>query len=116
PRSTAGSGGGSRPDRRSARSGPVGGPGDPYGGARARGLGGRLRVRDRGDRCGRGQPSRASEPESAAGGPRPGPTISIMPTTDLAPFHLAARNGYFEGVHVETVTALTRPGVARRAD
>jgi len=34
-------------------------------------------------------------------------TVSIMPTTDLAPFHLAVQNGYFadEGLQVETVTA-----------
>ncbi|MGH3588136.1 MAG: ABC transporter substrate-binding protein, partial [Pseudonocardia sp.] len=34
-------------------------------------------------------------------------TVSIMPTTDLAPFHLAVQNGYFaaEGLRVETVTA-----------
>ncbi|WP_091669288.1 ABC transporter substrate-binding protein [Amycolatopsis marina] len=34
-------------------------------------------------------------------------TVSIMPTTDLAPFHLAMKNGYFtdEGLNVETVNA-----------
>jgi NitT/TauT family transport system substrate-binding protein len=33
--------------------------------------------------------------------------VSIMPTTDLAPFHLAERRGYFaaEGLQVSTVTA-----------
>ncbi|WP_240686828.1 ABC transporter substrate-binding protein [Amycolatopsis suaedae] len=33
--------------------------------------------------------------------------ISIMPTIDVAPFHLAMKNGYFkqEGLEVETVTA-----------
>jgi NitT/TauT family transport system substrate-binding protein len=46
-----------------------------------------------------------SQPE-AEGSP-PTLTVSIMPTTDLAPFHLAVQNGYFEaeGVRVEAVTA-----------
>jgi NitT/TauT family transport system substrate-binding protein len=48
-----------------------------------------------------------SEPEPAAGGAPPRLTVSIMPTTDLAPFHLAVQNGYFEaeGVQVEAVPA-----------
>jgi NitT/TauT family transport system substrate-binding protein len=48
-----------------------------------------------------------SEPEPAADGAPPALTVSIMPTTDLAPFHLAVQNGYFqaEGVRVEAVTA-----------
>jgi NitT/TauT family transport system substrate-binding protein len=48
-----------------------------------------------------------AESEPAAEGAPPTLTVSIMPTTDLAPFHLAARNGYFEaeGVRVETVTS-----------
>jgi NitT/TauT family transport system substrate-binding protein len=48
-----------------------------------------------------------SEPEPAAEGAPPTLTVSIMPTTDLAPFHLAVQNGYFqaEGVQVEAVTA-----------
>jgi NitT/TauT family transport system substrate-binding protein len=47
-----------------------------------------------------------SEPEPAGGAP-PRLTVSIMPTTDLPPFHLAMRNGYFdaEGVQVEAVPA-----------
>jgi len=48
-----------------------------------------------------------SEPAPAAEGAPPRLTVSIMPTTDLAPFHLAAQNGYFdaEGVQVEAVPA-----------
>jgi NitT/TauT family transport system substrate-binding protein len=48
-----------------------------------------------------------SEAAPAADGAPPVLTVSIMPTTDLAPFHLAMQNGYFEaeGVRVEAVTA-----------
>jgi NitT/TauT family transport system substrate-binding protein len=48
-----------------------------------------------------------SESEPATDGAPPTLTVSIMPTTDLAPFHLAVQNEYFqaEGVQVEAVTA-----------
>jgi NitT/TauT family transport system substrate-binding protein len=48
-----------------------------------------------------------SAPEPATEGAPPKLTVSIMPTTDLAPLHLAVQNGYFdaEGVRVEAVSA-----------
>ncbi|OZM81387.1 ABC transporter substrate-binding protein [Pseudonocardia sp. MH-G8] len=57
--------------------------------------------------CGALGGEQAPEP-GADGAPAPAAiTVSIMPTTDLAPFHLAVQNGYFaaEGLQVETVTA-----------
>jgi NitT/TauT family transport system substrate-binding protein len=48
-----------------------------------------------------------SDTAPAADGAPPTLRVSIMPTTDLAPFHLAMQNGYFqaEGVQVEAVTS-----------
>ncbi|WP_308258074.1 ABC transporter substrate-binding protein [Pseudonocardia lacus] len=50
--------------------------------------------------------TQAAAPPAADGGAPTPVRVSIMPTTDLAPLHLAERNGWFaeEGLDVETVT------------
>jgi NitT/TauT family transport system substrate-binding protein len=58
----------------------------------------------------------SAPPASGSGPERSTLKMSIMPTTDLAPFHLAVKSGYFqaEGLAVESSTAASGPASVAR--